>query len=223
MPDKIVRFQRSLLKSSRYDGVCIGMVYYGTRLCLMGTLVKLLAVEHRPDGVLLVDLVGLDRFQVIEHSPYTKEEDGARTLATINILPEIHLSEEHLESEAITSPETSPRTSSEYDKDSSSDVIEIGRPFPPVVGCKASTEGLFGPTWFTNIQILHGNMPPISRSAALCWWVAFVLPIQNKDKLRLLKTLPLKSRLALVLTWIDRLEQQWTFRSPSLPVSTEAV
>ncbi|KAL0097315.1 hypothetical protein J3Q64DRAFT_1631904 [Phycomyces blakesleeanus] len=228
MPEDRSRFQTCLLKSSRYDNVCIGMVYCGTKLSLMGTLVKILAVEHRSDGILLVDLAGLDRFQVLDHSPYIKEDTDTSLLATINILPEIHLSEDCVGFQTITDTELSSQSSLTEDETNeesslSVDVVEIGRPFPPVTGCKASTEGLFGPTWFTNIQILHGDMPPLSRSAALCWWVSFVLPILNKDKLRLLKTLPLKSRLALVLSWIDRLEQQWTFRSDSLPVSTKAM
>ncbi|KAL0095482.1 hypothetical protein F4703DRAFT_1727949 [Phycomyces blakesleeanus] len=228
MPEDRSRFQTCLLKSSRYDNVCIGMVYCGTKLSLMGTLVKILAVEHRSDGILLVDLAGLDRFQVLDHSPYIKEDTDTSLLATINILPEIHLSEDCVGFQTITDTELSSQSSLTEDETNeesslSVDVVEIGRPFPPVTGCKASTEGLFGPTWFTNIQILHGDMPPLSRSAALCWWVSFVLPILNKDKLRLLRTLPLKSRLALVLSWIDRLEQQWTFRSDSLPVSTKAM
>ncbi|OAD67236.1 hypothetical protein PHYBLDRAFT_85770 [Phycomyces blakesleeanus NRRL 1555(-)] len=267
MPEDRSRFQTCLLKSSRYDNVCIGMVYCGTKLSLMGTLVKILAVEHRSDGILLVDLAGLDRFQVLDHSPYIKEDTDTSLLATINILPEIHLSEDCVGFQTITDTELSSQSSLTEDETNeesslSVDVVEIGRPLwaadimpqqddtfnsidlpddetesmtitirdfihrlasPPVTGCKASTEGLFGPTWFTNIQILHGDMPPLSRSAALCWWVSFVLPILNKDKLRLLKTLPLKSRLALVLSWIDRLEQQWTFRSDSLPVSTKAM
>ncbi|KAI7867573.1 hypothetical protein BDF14DRAFT_1700352, partial [Spinellus fusiger] len=198
-PMDTVRFRTALIRSTRYQGPCLAivMVQQGSMtLSSMGTLVKVLGVEHRPD-LLLVDFLGVDRFKMIQ-----SEHKIPCPIATVVILPEILLREEEIlpqEQDPFIIHTFIHRLTDTYFADSTYHLQS-----PP------SVDGLLGPSWFKNIQLLHGPFPVIQSPAAMCWWIALALPVQNKDRWILLKTLDIQKRLILVLTWIQRLESQWT-------------
>ncbi|KAI9476472.1 MAG: hypothetical protein EXX96DRAFT_527796 [Benjaminiella poitrasii] len=195
-------FLNSLLLCKEYQCLCFALVmnnkndkpkfnkYKGN----FGTIVKVTAVEQRTNDM-IVSVSGLERLQVISVIKETND----------SIVADIEIKFENKADYYLTTS-----SSSEFKLAVEiHDFINSLALSQPSISFQCTMEGLLGPTWLEAVQELHGPLPSVDDTVALCWWSAVVLPVSNTERYHLLETESLESRLQIVLAWIHELRSQW--------------
>ena len=187
-----------------------GMVLYNSRSEPQGELGStqfmqygiLLHVEHiqlLPDGRSIIETRGVSRFRVMEHGMLDGYVVG-RTERVDDI--------SHAEEEALEMSEVSVGASAENEgQDSTSalsnlptiELLRIGIDF--IARMRASS----APWLDSNLVDSYGPMP--EDPAQFPYWFASVLPIDEREKYRLLPTRSVRERLKITAGWVRRVER----------------
>ncbi|CAO3659879.1 unnamed protein product [Rhizopus stolonifer] len=190
-PAQFEQFSRALIPSTRYNGLCLVSVHRShPHVAQFGTILQIVNAEQHNNSLLL-QVVGVDRFRINEFD----------TLADFDILQEPSLSLISMD------------VSHDYTMELADSILQciqyLSQPSNTKV-LHAQTAGLLGPLWLESMTSLHGPIPSKESPAAVCWWVASTLPVNENDLYVLLRTLSLVDRLELVISWLQAYQSQWT-------------
>ncbi|CDR99435.1 hypothetical protein [Sporisorium scitamineum] len=129
--------------------------------------------------------------------------------------------------EADSSVQASGQVGAEQEGDNGGDADENGLlPFKPVPAepsieeltdiCTSFIETLrsgSAPWLLSRLNHTYGPMPSADEVERLGYWMALVMPIDEHEKAKLLPIRSRRSRLCLVVHWIEQLRQSWWFNS----------
>jgi len=209
-------FHNALIPCSRYKGLCLAAVHRSRpHIAQFGTILQIIGLEHR-NNALLIEVIGLERFKLDTHY----EQGETMLIGNLTILYE-----DFIRQLCIDVPNSSSANDhqgvrkqqeqvSAYAVSLADTLIQfiqhLGSPsYIPVSTLHTQTAGLLGPLWYESIKSIHGLVPSKYDPAAVCWWVAMVLPVPPSDLYTLLRTVPVIDRLELVVSWIQALQSQW--------------
>lgn len=206
-------FRNALIPSSRYNSLCLASVHRNhPQVAQFGTLLQITSVEHRSDAI-IIQVVGVDRFRLDTHH----EQDESTLHGDFSILHE-----EAIKQLSIELPTPSDDLSllrqkeqiTHYAISLAETIIQYihhlgSESNMPVNAVHTQTNGLLGPAWLENMQLMHGPIPCKENPTAVCYWAAAVLPTSNNDTYALLRTIPIIDRLELVISWMQELQAQW--------------
>lgn len=186
-----------------------------------GTLLHIVSMHVMPDGRSLIETVGVSRFKVIKHG----QLDGY-TIGKIQKIDDITLSEE----ETIEARETGPLLPHTSRSASAADFFNQALrhqapPTPPSSQppklsdlSSLSTRALYelnvafvkkmreksAPWLHRSVLQAYGEIP--TDMVLFPWWFASVLPLDEKEKMRLLATTSVRQRLKITAEWVTILE-----------------
>ncbi|KAI9317422.1 hypothetical protein BX666DRAFT_2100999 [Dichotomocladium elegans] len=163
-------------------------------MALYGTIVEIIGVEQRSESIVILDVVGRERFKTARDikaaDHHNNDDEGYNGIPAEgtpgNQEPSI------ADARAIHA----------Y-------LCQLAVAQPPRRFLSTSIVGLLGPSWFELMENTHGSLPPPHQPDALAWWAAIVLPLTSKERYSLLKTDSLQKRLHMVMIWIKALNNQW--------------
>lgn len=202
---------RRALEGSRTFGM---VLYDGQGFKELGTLLRIVNVEFFPDGRSLIETVGVSRFRIIQHGVL----DGY-IVANIQKITDIsQAEEEEMEANEMSrnrSPNPSRRGSPISGRPSSRDKL----PMSSTQLDTTPTSDLMGfaldfvhrmqeqsVKWLTSrILTIYGECP--EDPATFPWWFASILPLNDREKYRLLGTRSVRERLKICCGWIMEWER----------------
>jgi len=205
---------RLMIRRALAGNRTFGMVpYQGDGFKELGTLLRIVNVEFFPDGRCLLESVGISRFRILEHGML----DGY-IVANIQRITDISLAEEEeLEVTETTQPQIQipPRSRtgrglptfgavpsrdktlsnrSELDNTPTNELMAFAVDF--VRRMQDQSVG-----WLTaRIIAINGECP--EDPALFPWWFANILPVNDREKYRLLSTTSVRERLKICCAWI---------------------
>jgi len=205
---------RLMIRRALAGNRTFGMVpYQGDGFKELGTLLRIVNVEFFPDGRSLLETVGVSRFRILEHGML----DGY-IVANIQKITDISLAEEEeLEVTETTQPQIQipPRSRtgrgsptfgavpnrdkslsnrSELDSTPTNELMAFAVDF--VRRMQDQSVG-----WLTaRIIAIYGECP--EDPALFPWWFANILPVNDREKYRLLSTTSVRERLKICCAWI---------------------
>lgn len=202
-----------------------------------GTMVEVVNSVTYPDGRSMIATVGTSRFRIVEQSML----DGYNTARVEQFEDDIN-EEESVELEEATrllqgrvdTLAVSTSTSSlpvNDDTASSTTVFCPSTSVPPdmrraptvtlsVIICAkfiAKLRAAVTPRVREQYDALYGPAP--KDPSIFSFWVAALLPIDNQEKVKILKLRSVKERYALILAWMDAIAGQWWWGKGSCAIS----
>ncbi|KAK4216701.1 PUA-like domain-containing protein [Rhypophila decipiens] len=206
---------RLMIRRALEGNRTFGMVLYdGQGFKELGTLLRIVNCEFFPDGRSLIETVGLSRFRITQHSIL----DGY-IVANIQKISDISQAEEEEAEAAETSRQRSPSLSRDGSPHSGHSSSSDKLPMTPNQLDTTPTNDLMelsldfvhrmqeqSVKWLTSrILTIYGECP--EDPATFPWWFASILPLNDREKYRLLGTRSVRERLKICCGWVMEWER----------------
>ncbi|KAB8338807.1 hypothetical protein FH972_021751 [Carpinus fangiana] len=184
-----------------------------SQFCEVGTMLQIERYQMLPDGRSFVQCRGIHRFKVQAHGVL----DGY-VVGRVEKLEDISLAdEEALEARETSQPAPSevpadgqPDLAGEVDRLPTSELMRICMDF--VAENRAAN-----PPWLRG-RILEAYGEPPEDAATFPYWFASVLPLQDREKYRLLPLTSTRERLKVAVMWIRTIQSQRWYQGSTCTV-----